>query len=165
VAIDSVEGQGTTVRLTFPAAASTAAATEARQAAYSSLSRLRILVVDDDPLILKSLRDTLETEGHVVVTASGGQTGIDAFCAAHRQREPFAVVITDLGMPYVDGRKVANAVKAESPATPVIMLTGWGQRLLDDGDTPDNVDWVLSKPPQLRHLREALAGCCARLVA
>jgi len=38
--------------------------------------------VDDDPLVLKSLRDTLEADGHAVTTADGGQAGIDAFLAA-----------------------------------------------------------------------------------
>ena len=44
--------------------------------------RLRILVVDDDPLLIKSLRDTLEADGHAVVTANGGQEGIETFTAA-----------------------------------------------------------------------------------
>jgi CheY-like chemotaxis protein len=48
-------------------------------------------------------------------------------------------------------------VKADSPDTPVILLTGWGQRLIDDDDAPAHVDRVLSKPPKLRDLREALA--------
>jgi CheY-like chemotaxis protein len=69
------------------------------------------------------------------------------------------VVITDLGMPYVDGRQVASSVKQVSPATPVIMLTGWGQRLVTEGDVPPDVDLVLSKPPRLRELREALNRC------
>ena len=59
-------------------------------------------------------------------------------------------------MPYVDGRKVASAVKAISPSTPVIMLTGWGQRLVAEGDIPPHVDRVLNKPPKLRELRTAL---------
>jgi hypothetical protein len=52
---------------------------------------------------------------------------------------------------------VAVAVKALSPGTPVILLTGWGQRLLDEGEVPDNVDQVLSKPPRLSQLRAAIA--------
>jgi len=63
-------------------------------------------------------------------------------------------------MPYVDGRKVASAVKSASPATPVILLTGWGQRLVAEGDVPSHVDRVLNKPPRLHELREALAWCC-----
>jgi CheY-like chemotaxis protein len=97
----------------------------------------------------------LEAEGHLVEAASGGQAGIDAFAAALGQR-PFALVITDLGMPRIDGRKVAAAIKGLSPGTPVILLTGWGQRLLDEKDIPPNVDRVLSKPPRLAQLRAAL---------
>ncbi len=110
-------------------------------------------------MLLKSLRDTLGTDGHAVVAASGGQAGIEAFRAAQARGEPFAIVVTDLGMPYVDGRKVASAVKEMSPATPVILLTGWGQRLVTEGAIPPNVDRVLGKPPKLRDLREAFALC------
>jgi CheY-like chemotaxis protein len=69
-------------------------------------------------------------------------------------------VFTDLGMPYVDGRMVARALKAQSPHLPVVMLTGWGERLVSEGDVPPDVDMVLSKPPRLRALREALAQLC-----
>jgi CheY-like chemotaxis protein len=92
-----------------------------------------------------------------VTTSDGGQAGIDRFREALDAAEPFAVVITDLGMPYVDGRQVAAAVKQRSPATPVIMLTGWGQRMADREEIPAHVDQVLSKPPKLRELNAALA--------
>jgi CheY-like chemotaxis protein len=78
--------------------------------------------------------------------------------AAAQRSQPFDVVITDLGMPYVDGRKVAAAVKAASPATPVILLTGWGERLVAENDIPPHVDRVLNKPPKLLQLRNALAS-------
>jgi PAS domain S-box-containing protein len=158
IEIESAVGNGTTVRLSFalPATVATgapAAGVEARP------PLLRILLVDDDPLLLKSLRDTLEADGHRIVTASGGHEGIDLFATARAGGEPVDVVITDLGMPYVDGRQVATAVKHASPSTPVILLTGWGQRLAADGDVPPNVDRLLGKPPKLRELREALAYC------
>jgi signal transduction histidine kinase/ActR/RegA family two-component response regulator len=158
--IDSVLGQGTTVRLSFAVAPADVAGPAVLAAAAAVPKRLRIMLVDDDPLLLHSLRDTLEADGHVVVTANGGQAGIDAVRATQASGVKFDVVITDLGMPYVDGRKVANAVKELAAAPPVILLTGWGQRLLDDGDVPPHVDAVLSKPPKLRDLREALARCC-----
>jgi PAS domain S-box-containing protein len=154
--IDSVVGRGTTFRLRF--AIQSAAAVARTDSGAARVSRpLRILVVDDDPLVIKSLRDTLEADGHNVTTTDGGQAGIDAFVAARARREPFTVVITDLGMPYVDGRKVSSAVKAAAPETIVVMLTGWGQRMVGDGDIPPHVDRVLSKPPKLRELRAALA--------
>jgi signal transduction histidine kinase/ActR/RegA family two-component response regulator len=159
VEIESAPGKGTTVRLIFPAPAAPVSDTGQTAVAFTVPTRLRILVVDDDPLLIKSLRDTLETDGHVVVTASAGQDGIDTFRKARQSDQPFAVVVTDLGMPYVDGRQVASAVKSLSPSTPVIMLTGWGQRLMAEGDIPPHVDRVLNKPPKLRDLREALAQC------
>jgi CheY-like chemotaxis protein len=115
------------------------------------------LLVDDDPLLIKSLREVLEGDGHSITVADGGQNGINTFLAAVQDGDPFALVITDLGMPYVDGRKVAAAVKASSPATPVILLTGWGRRLIAENDVPACVDRVLSKPPRLIELRTALA--------
>jgi len=159
IEIDSTLGEGTTVRLSFPARATKAAET-APASDQTFPPQLRILVVDDDPLILKSLRDTLEADGHIVVTASGGAEGIEIFQASPVNAQ-FDAVITDLGMPRVDGRKVADAVKAFHPATGLILLTGWGQRLVAEGDVPPQVDRVLSKPPKLRELRAALAALAA----
>lgn len=159
IEIDTAPRRGTTVRLSF-------AVPDLHQdlapapPANEVLPRLRILAVDDDPLVLKALRDTLGMDGHAVVAADGGQAGIDAFRAAFESETPFSVVITDLGMPYIDGRKVAQAIKHISPSTPVIMLTGWGQRLVADGDCPPHVDRVLSKPPKLGELRKALVSYC-----
>jgi PAS domain S-box-containing protein len=157
IEIESEVGKGTIMRLSFAIPTTPAVAAAASAAAGAVPPPLRILVVDDDPLVLKSLRDALEGDGHGVTTADGGQAGIDAFLAAQTQDNPFPVVITDLGMPYVDGRKVSSAVKTAAPGTTVLMLTGWGQRLVADGDIPPHVDRVLSKPPKLRELREALA--------
>lgn len=161
IEIESEPGQGATVRMSFPVAA---ARDEAKPGAASfPPSRMRILVVDDDPLLIRSLRDALEGDGHKVTTTCGGQEGIDMFRSMQARSDAFDVVITDLGMPYVDGRKVASAVKAASPSTPVILLTGWGQRLVAENDVPLHVDHVLDKPPKLRKLREALARCSPQI--
>jgi len=158
ILIESAIGFGTTMRLSFPVPASLLPDFGAPAPADAPTRRLRVLIVDDDPLLLKSLCDALELDGHAVVTASGGQAGIDAFHAARQPDAAFDIVITDLGMPYVDGRHVATAVKQSAEAVPVILLTGWGQRLVADGEVPAHVDLVLSKPPKLREVRAALAG-------
>lgn len=157
IEIESTAGQGTTIRINFPVPAEPIKGAGRDTTPFIVPSRLRILIVDDDPLLIKSLRDTLETDGHIIVTAGGGQDGINAFRSALERKEPFAAVITDLGMPYVDGRQVARAIKGMSSSTPIILLTGWGQRLVAEGDIPPHVDQVLNKPPKLRDLREALA--------
>lgn len=71
------------------------------------------------------------------------------------------MVITDLGMPRIDGNAVATGVKAMSPNTPVIMLTGWGRRMQEDGVLPAGVDHLLGKPARMSSLREVLASCVA----
>jgi CheY-like chemotaxis protein len=124
-------------------------------------SPLRVLVVDDDPLVADVLRDILERDGHQVTVAEGGGKGITVFREACAQGEIFDIVLTDLGMPYVDGRRVAAAIKAESESTPVILLTGWGRRMLAERDMPAYVDQVLSKPADLADLRNAIAYCLA----
>jgi signal transduction histidine kinase/ActR/RegA family two-component response regulator len=157
IQIESALGQGTTVGLSFPAASASHISTTQIIRPVIVARRLRILLVDDDPLLIKSLQDTLQQDGHVIEATHGGQAGIDAFAAAYGRRECFDIVITDLGMPHVDGRKVAAEIGTISAATPIILLTGWGQRLIAANDTPAHVSKVLSKPPRLQELRVALA--------
>jgi CheY-like chemotaxis protein/anti-sigma regulatory factor (Ser/Thr protein kinase) len=153
--IDSELGRGTTIRLLFPRAPT--GVTVREQQLTAPVRPLRVLLIDDDPLLLKSLRDALELDEHEVVTAEGGQAGIDTFAESLQSRPGFDVVITDLGMPYVDGRKVATRVRQLSARVPIIMLTGWGHRLIASDDKPDHVDRVLSKPPKMAELRGVLA--------
>jgi signal transduction histidine kinase/CHASE1-domain containing sensor protein/ActR/RegA family two-component response regulator len=154
--IDSEPGAGTTVRLIFGVFLPLTLASAHTPAGPPS-RRVRILIVDDDPLLIKSLCDILEADGHLVSTADGGQAGINSFAQAVSGDAAFGLVITDLGMPYVDGRKVAEAIKHRSPLTPVVMLTGWGRRMLADNDVPHYVDRVLSKPPRIHELRQAIS--------
>jgi DNA-binding response OmpR family regulator len=118
---------------------------------------LRILVVDDDAGLVESLGTILRDDGHEVTVARGGQAGIDAFRALQATARPIEVVITDLGMPYVDGRQVARAVRTAAPHTPIILLTGWGQQSHVENEAPADVDRTLGKPPRLRELRMAIA--------
>jgi CheY-like chemotaxis protein len=156
IEIDSTPGAGTNVRLAFAIAEASKPTAEISLATATGLT---VLLIDDDPILIKSLREILELDGHTIVTASGGQAGIELFQARMTTagRTNISIVITDLGMPHVDGRKVASAVKEASPGTPIILLTGWGERLLAEGERPAHVDRVLSKPPRLREIRAALS--------
>lgn len=155
--IDSKPGAGTAMRLLFPVSAAASTSTARMPALKAPARRLHILLVDDDPVLSEALRSTLQADGHQVTAADGGQAGIDAFHSARQTPEPFDVVITDLGMPYVDGRQVIDSVRKTSPHTPIILLTGWGKGPLADHEPAPQVDRVLGKPPRLRELRAALA--------
>lgn len=161
IEIESEKGSGTRIRLKFPIQRTGTHGAPRSEHAPPLSVRLRILLVDDDPLILKSVGDTLGDDGHWIIRANGGQEGIDSFSKLVERGEKIDIVFTDLGMPHVDGRKVAAAIKEKSPSTPVILLTGWGKRLVEENEVPPFVDKVLSKPPKLTELRAVLRDRCA----
>jgi signal transduction histidine kinase/ActR/RegA family two-component response regulator len=153
--IQSEQGKGTVIRLIFPIR--TLSGTEPLPSRTAEATGpLHILCIDDEPLLRELLREILERDGHKVIVADGGQSGVDEFRAAARGPQPFDIVLTDLGMPYFDGRQVAKTIKTEFPGTPVIMLTGWGSFMKEDGDMPDQINGILSKPPRSNELREML---------
>ncbi len=76
-----------------------------------------ILVVDDEPKIVRQVRDYLENDGFQVITAGDGRTAL----AMARQQQPDLIVL-DLNLPGMDGIEVCRALRRES-AVPIIMLT------------------------------------------
>jgi signal transduction histidine kinase/ActR/RegA family two-component response regulator len=155
IEIDSKPGKGTTMRLVFPVRQlETVEAPKLEK--DSPPGPFRILFIDDEATLRELMQNLLGRDGHHVETPDGGRAGVEAFRAARNRNEPFDVVITDLGMPYMDGREVAAAVKRESPGIPVVMLTGWGAFMKEDNDLPMHVDGLLSKPPRIGEIRAML---------
>ena len=159
VEIESEPGRGTVMRLLFPVRKLAVAEPSPVADDDTPPGPYRILCVDDEPALRALVQELLEHDGHDIEMADGGQAGINAFRAAVKSDHPFDAVITDLGMPLVDGNAVARAVKAESAVTPVIMLTGWGAFFRGDGDVPSEVDGILSKPPRIGQIRSMLRKC------
>jgi CheY-like chemotaxis protein len=162
--IASEQGKGTLIKLIFPIRRA-AGSGPLPESGNQGPMPLNILCIDDEPLLRELLREILEREGHSVSLADGGQSGVDEFRAAAHGDHPFDVVLTDLGMPYFDGRQVVKTIKEESPATPIIMLTGWGSFMKEDGDMPEQVSGILTKPPRSNELREMLRRVGNRLAA
>jgi signal transduction histidine kinase/ActR/RegA family two-component response regulator len=156
IEIESQPGEGTTMRLFFPVRKLEVSQPAELLETDEPPPPLYILCIDDEPALRILMREMLERDGHKLEMADGGQAGINAFRAALMRKAPFQVVLTDLGMPLVDGHAVARVVKSESPATPVVMLTGWGAFLKNDGEAPAQVDGVLAKPPRLKEIRSML---------
>ena len=108
IEIDSSPGRGTCIRLTFPLlekSPQTAASTSSHVTRGNSL---HILCIDDEELIRQLLNDCLTHYNHQVVTAANGMRGLELFRDAARDNQPFEVVITDLGMPKMDGTQLAR---------------------------------------------------------
>ena len=163
IEIDSAPGQGTCVRLTFPMRVKTSQTSTSTSVLRIGANRsLRILCIDDELQIQELLKHCLTTLDHQVTTASGGKQGVEMFRAAMLEKQPYEMVITDLGMPDIDGHQVARTIKAESPATPIIMMTGWGTMMKEEGETASEVDAVVGKPPRIQELNNLLLQLAAQ---
>ncbi len=84
----------------------------------------RILIADDDRFFRHLCADILTSDGFRTVTAADGREAVDL--VARETAEPFQLVLTDLVMPGADGLEVLARVKAQSPSTGVIVITGQG---------------------------------------
>ena len=76
---------------------------------------------------------------------------------AQLKDQPIDVLITDLGMPDLNGWEVARAAKSLHPLLPVILVTGWGSEVARDAPDSRAVDRVLGKPVPLQDLLDAIA--------
>jgi len=155
IAVDSTPGQGTTFSIRLPIHAHTAAApveepTEAPR-------RLRVLVVEDDPLVRLAVTEQLSSQGHTVQSATNGLEGLDTFMSGR-----FDLVLTDRAMPEMGGDQLATTIKQISPTKPIIMLTGFGDLMTVKGERPPSVDAVVSKPVTLDTLSAAIRQVFAR---
>jgi signal transduction histidine kinase len=148
IAVESTPGVGSVFRLWLPMAGERSAA---QGPAPSGVSHgARILVVDDEAEVRRALVDMLTLDGHVAVPYPDGATALRALAT-----ESFDVVLTDLGMPGLDGWGVARAVKQRHPEMPVGLITGWGDTINVADAAAGGVDILVRKPFQMRDLREA----------
>ncbi len=157
IEIQSTLGVGTCIRLSFPVRDVAVWVDPDAAAPRGAQDRcLRILCIDDEPQVRLLLKDCLSNMGHRVTTASNGKQGVDMFCAALQTDYAYESVITDLGMPGIDGHQVARSIKAASPDTPVVMLTGWGAVMREDGEKGSEVNAVVGKPARVSDLHTLL---------
>lgn len=156
IEIDSEENMGCAVRILLPTACRQKLSKRRTTVHPLQATSLHILLIDDDTKVLSALSEGLGAVGHRVQIASSGPHGIELLTKAITEGTPFDAVITDLGMPGMDGRQVAEAVKQLQPDCPVTLLTGWGKQL-DTHLTPiPHVDAVLAKPPKISEIQSLL---------
>lgn len=120
--IASQVGVGTSIRLWLPVDRSGAAA-ERRppEMRRQSTRSYRVLVVDDDPLILSSTAALLEDLGHLVTEASSGQTALEILHASPE----VDVIVADFAMPAMTGAELAGLIRQSWPWMPVILASGY----------------------------------------
>ena len=110
---------------------------------------MRILLVDDDPSVRDILAEMLETDGHSVVQAGNGPEGL----ARLEEDDRFDLVLTDVGMPRMNGWALAREVKARHPSMRVGLITGYGETGPADPGERSVADFILTKPISDESLR------------
>lgn len=117
----------------------------------------RVLVVDDDQDWLESLTDFLVEEGYAVTTAPNGLAALDAL-----SRIQPLVIVTDLEMPLMGGRKLLATVHGRDPGMPVVVVTG--QRIQGDDVSLAGASRIIRKPVPVEDLLSAIAEAATRRV-
>lgn len=154
--IQSEPGRGTSIAISLPLDRP-GKPPEAARPALAIGRCLRILVVEDEPLVREVLSVYLAEDEHDVVVAENGREGLEKFAAGQ-----FDLVLTDRAMPEMNGDQLAAEIKKRQPAQPVLLLTGFGDLMTGAGEQPPGVDLVVSKPFTLTTLRNAIARVTAR---
>jgi DNA-binding response OmpR family regulator len=118
---------------------------------------MRVLIVEDDARMSELLRQGLEEEGHAVVVAGDGETGL-----AMAQAGEFDVVVLDVMLPKLDGIKVAKRLREERNATPILMLTARDDTADIVKGLDSGADDYLTKPFSLEVLLARLRAVSRR---
>lgn len=125
--IDSTPGEGTSVELWLPAAKATDAVAEQQPTPLTAAAplgrQLRILAVDDDPLVLANTAALAEDLGHTVLKAASGSEALDLLL----DHDEIDLVITDQAMPGMTGLELAKELQSLRPGLPVVIATGYAE--------------------------------------
>ncbi|MBB4658974.1 PAS domain-containing sensor histidine kinase [Parvularcula dongshanensis] len=143
--IASIEGEGTTVTLHLPRAegAAEAAASPAPSVpGPGPLRRARVLVVEDEPLVRMLIVDTLEDLGLEVTEAGDGRRAVEILEADRR----FDLLVTDVGLPGLNGRQVAEAARKVQTDLKVLFATGYAEKAAVRGDFLEEGMEMIGKP-------------------
>ncbi len=149
--IDSKPGKGTTVTMRFPfSTAHDVVEVDEMDALEQTRNGVKILVVDDEPVVRELIGELLGEMGHLVTEANGAGDALQAV----REQE-IALVITDLAMPDMNGLELARMLRGRYPNLPIILLTGLANASPELHGSAC-LSAVLAKPIDLPKLRDCI---------
>jgi two-component system, cell cycle sensor histidine kinase and response regulator CckA len=150
----SEPGRGTTFRIYWPASDhGTTSPPDAAQAVSHLGGRETILVVDDDPAIRELSREALVDMGYTVLAASNGENALDTY---RRQGQDIDLVLMDLNMPGMGGRKCIQEILRINPAAKVLISSGYPSSCRGHHPLLSGARDYICKPYRLKDLAEKI---------
>lgn len=153
--VASVSGSGTTFTLAFAAGTASRPELGLCDPPAAAPRALSVLVVDDRVDVRDSLGAMVSSLGHAVAKAPDGASALDMIIARR-----FDVLVSDLGMPGMNGIELARNVAACRPDTAVVLITAWGSEC--EAEAADAGVLVVSKPVTMAALGQALSDAVVR---
>lgn len=102
-----------------------------------------ILVVEDEPTMLRLVQEALEDAGHKILAAPNGSAGLKAFQA---NKDNIKLVITDLMMPKLNGVEMARAIRRDSATVPILFISGYADDLVFEDEVMKGPTMFMPKP-------------------
>jgi len=154
IGVTTSKGRGATFRVELPRAAATAHVPSAPGAppVEGAPVPLRVLVVDDEPAVRDLLGDIVTALGHAPTVSSE-----PVVIAASFEPGSYDLVLTDVGMPDMNGWQLTGALRAVDPAVPIALVTGWGEEITTEEVKAAGADAVIAKPFTVEDLAKILA--------
>lgn len=118
-----------------------------------------LLIVDDEPSITRLMKQNLERIGYRVTDVNRSEDALKSFS---RKPHAYAAVITDMTMPHMNGDELAQKIKALNPGTPVILCTGFSEKMNAAKAEAMGIDAFLTKPMDIRKLSQAVRKVLGR---
>ncbi len=162
--VQSAPGQGTHFFIRLPVTAEEGRGPVASQvpAMLPLPMEARLLVVDDEPFVASVLTSILSRHGHRVTVVHSAE---EALAVLEEKAGEYHMVLTDHGMPGMTGLQLVEEIKHRWSELPVVLLTGWGENLLQTHVAEVLPDAVLAKPINQTDLLNAVAMVLRKKVA
>lgn len=148
VRIDSHPGAGTTVEVLLPATEDEVADEASAPDAAPHGDGQRVLVVEDDPAVRLLVREVLEELGYLPVEAAEPHAAIPILASPM----PFDLLISDVGLPGMNGRELAEIARSHRPHLPILFITGYAENATIRADFLGAKMSMVAKPFRLEEL-------------
>jgi two-component system, cell cycle sensor histidine kinase and response regulator CckA len=140
--VESRPGKGTIFHVCIPTIGQLPARDDP-QGAELATGKEHILLVDDEPLVVDVIQEMLKTQGYRITTADGSLKALETFRKAPRD---FDLVITDMTMPKLTGDRLSQEIKKIRTDIPIILCTGYSDKLADKSALDFGVQDFMVKP-------------------